>query len=256
MNTDIPQLYVTALSEHTPAAAEALLLTGPENRVSDNHGLDFEKHELADKERGLRVLPRRAFADDFAISQFRLFEYKQINNAGSDCMAEPSELTFVHSEPRLQREAPIRSIEVVQAQGIAEQNGGTAINVLARTNHELGLALATDEIVYLIDAYLGAQAVDAGVARNPTDVGLMMFAQDAKDERIPYPMSPNSAELNMAAVVAHNVHALAIMPYSERVVRKEASSYMPPDDLASWEHGPSIRLFNNTRCWVYRQPNI
>ncbi|KAJ2305230.1 hypothetical protein IWW55_002042, partial [Coemansia sp. RSA 2706] len=94
-----------------------------------------------------------AFADDFAISQFRLFEYKQINNAGSDCMAEPCA-----NRPRLQREAPIRSIEVVQAQGIAEQNGGTAINVLARTNHELGLALATDEIVYLIDAYLGAQA--------------------------------------------------------------------------------------------------
>ncbi|KAJ2368116.1 phosphoribosylformylglycinamidine synthase [Coemansia sp. RSA 2611] len=86
--------------------------------------------------------------------------------------------------------------------------------------------------------------------------GTISAFEDAKDERILYPMSPNSAELNMAAVVAHNVHALAIMPHSERVVRKEASSYMPPDDLASWEHGPSIRLFNNTRCWVYRQPNI
>ncbi|KAJ2382911.1 hypothetical protein H4S02_005528 [Coemansia sp. RSA 2611] len=69
-------------------------------------------------------------------------------------------------------------------------------------------------------------------------------------------MGPNSAELNMAAAVAHNVHALAIMPYSGRVMRKEANSYMLQDDLASWEYGPSTRLFNNARCWVYHQPNI
>ncbi|KAJ2386401.1 phosphoribosylformylglycinamidine synthase, partial [Coemansia sp. RSA 2611] len=72
---------------------------------------------------------------------------------------------------------PIRNIEAAQAQGGAEQTEGTAASVLARVNRELRLALATDEIAYLIDAYLGAQAVDAGVARNPTDVGLMMFAQ-------------------------------------------------------------------------------
>ncbi|KAJ2309513.1 hypothetical protein H4R23_003045 [Coemansia sp. Cherry 401B] len=83
-------------------------------RVSDNHGLDFEKHELADKERELWVLPRHAtdvfglcelddvvqrakceivyciaYADDLAIPQFRLSVYKQINNAESDRMAEP-----------------------------------------------------------------------------------------------------------------------------------------------------------------------
>ncbi|KAJ2302530.1 phosphoribosylformylglycinamidine synthase [Coemansia sp. RSA 2706] len=69
-------------------------------------------------------------------------------------------------------------------------------------------------------------------------------------------MDRNSAELNMAAAVAHNVHALAIMPYSERVVRKEASSYMPQDDLASWEHGPWARIFINARRWVYRQLDV
>ncbi|KAJ2363472.1 hypothetical protein H4S01_004285, partial [Coemansia sp. RSA 2610] len=76
MNTDIPQLYVTALSEYTPAVAEALLPTAPENvctifatllrapgesgapqatirRVWDDQGPDSEKHELADKEREL-----------------------------------------------------------------------------------------------------------------------------------------------------------------------------------------------------------
>ncbi|KAJ2728417.1 phosphoribosylformylglycinamidine synthase, partial [Coemansia sp. Cherry 401B] len=221
MNTDIPQLYVTALSEYTPAVAEALLPTAPENvctifatllrapgesgapqatirRVWDDQGPDSEKHELADKERELPwsskatdifalyelgdVVQRVecgivyciAFADDLAIPQFWLFEYKQINNTKSDRMDEPSD------GDELAR--PIRSIEAAQAQVIAEQNEGTAINVLARTNHELGLALATDEIAYLVDLYLDMQATDAGIACNPTDAELMMFAQ-VNDER-------------------------------------------------------------------------
>ncbi|KAJ2307211.1 phosphoribosylformylglycinamidine synthase, partial [Coemansia sp. RSA 2706] len=198
MNTDIPQLYVTALSEYTPAVVEALLPITHKNvwaiiatllrapgksgapqatiqRVLDDHDSDSEKRELADKERELWVLPG-AVSSARVIPQFRPLEYKQIINAGPDRMAEPS-LIIAHSEPRPLREAPIRNIDVVQVQGIAEQTEGTAASVLARANRELGLALATDEIAYLIDAYLGAQAVDAGVARNPTDVGLMMFAQ-------------------------------------------------------------------------------
>ena len=49
----------------------------------------------------------------------------------------------------------------VMAQGRAE---------LVRANEVLGLALSEDEIDYLVDAY-------AGLARDPTDVELMMFAQ-------------------------------------------------------------------------------
>ncbi len=41
---------------------------------------------------------------------------------------------------------------------------------LEKANAEFGLALAEDEIVYLVDAF-------KGLARNPTDVELMMFAQ-------------------------------------------------------------------------------
>ncbi len=41
---------------------------------------------------------------------------------------------------------------------------------LEQANTEFGLALAEDEIVYLVDAF-------TGLARNPTDVELMMFAQ-------------------------------------------------------------------------------
>ncbi|KAJ2306315.1 hypothetical protein IWW55_001510 [Coemansia sp. RSA 2706] len=108
MNTDIRQLYVTALSEYTPAVAEALLLVTPVNvwaiiatllhvpgesgapqaaiqRVSDDQDPDSEKHELADKERELRVLPRRAL-------------YKPCPAAA---------LIIAHSEPQPLREAPI-----------------------------------------------------------------------------------------------------------------------------------------------------
>ncbi|KAJ2370531.1 phosphoribosylformylglycinamidine synthase, partial [Coemansia sp. RSA 2610] len=176
--TETAYVHTAAMSEYTPAVVEALLPITHKNvwaiiatllrapgksgapqaaiqLVLDDHDSDSEKRELADKERELRVLPRRAL-------------YKPCPAAA---------LIIAHSEPRPLREAPIRSIDVVQVQGIAEQTEGTAASVLARTNRELGLALATDEIAYLIDAYLGAQAVDAGVARNPTDVGLMMFAQ-------------------------------------------------------------------------------
>ncbi|KAJ2308421.1 hypothetical protein IWW54_004078, partial [Coemansia sp. RSA 2705] len=163
------------------------------------------------------------------------------------CLA--AALIFAHSEPRPLCEAPIhdsadsdelarpvRNIEAVQAQGGAEQTEGTAASVLARANRELGLALATDKVAYLVDTYLDMQAVDAGIVHNPTDAGLMVFAQGTKGERIPYPMDPNSAELNMTVAVTHNVHALAIMPYSERVVRTETNLYTPQDGLVSWGH--------------------
>ncbi len=47
---------------------------------------------------------------------------------------------------------------------------GQGRDALERANAELGLALSVDEIDYLAEAY-------AGLARNPTDVELMMFAQ-------------------------------------------------------------------------------
>ncbi|KAJ2737888.1 hypothetical protein H4R23_001525 [Coemansia sp. Cherry 401B] len=216
MNTEIAQDCTTALSKHTPAVAEALLLATPENvwaiiatllhvpgesgapqaaiqRISDDQDPDSEKHELADKEPLYKPCPAATLA-------------------------------FVHSEPWLQREAPIhnsadgdelarpiRNIGATQAQGIAEQIEGTAINVLARANHKLGLALATDKIAYLVDVYLNAQATDAGIACNLTDAELTMFVQSAavknvdrqdytvKDGRILYPINSNDAELDVAA---------------------------------------------------------
>ncbi|KAJ2327199.1 phosphoribosylformylglycinamidine synthase, partial [Coemansia sp. RSA 2702] len=184
-------LYAAALSEYTPAVAEVLLPTALENRVSDNQDPDFEKLELADRERELWMLLRRGiispwsskatvtfglcglgdivqrmecgivycieFDDDLAIPQFRLSEHKQLNNAESDRMAEPS-LIFAHSETQPLCEVPIRNIEATQAQGGAEKNKSATFSVLVWANRELGLTLAADEIAYLVDVYLDTQA--------------------------------------------------------------------------------------------------
>ncbi len=56
--------------------------------------------------------------------------------------------------------APMQYVDVL--------NVGRA--ALEKANQEFGLALAEDEIVYLVDAF-------TGLGRNPTDVELMMFAQ-------------------------------------------------------------------------------
>ncbi|KAJ2387625.1 phosphoribosylformylglycinamidine synthase, partial [Coemansia sp. RSA 2603] len=52
-----------------------------------------------------------------------------------------------------------------------------AAALLTRANRTLGLALADDEIAYLVAAFLGEHAAREGIARNPTDAELMMFAQ-------------------------------------------------------------------------------
>ncbi|KAJ2738103.1 phosphoribosylformylglycinamidine synthase [Coemansia sp. Cherry 401B] len=266
-------------------------------RVLGDQDPDFEKLKLADKAAddfglcGLGDIVQRVergvvycitFADNQVIPLFRLSEHMQIINAESDRIIEtlyessPAVvLIFAHSEPRPLREVPIRgsadsdelarlirNIEEMQAQVIAEQTEGTAASVLAQANRKLGLALATDEIVYRVNGTAGTLSAleDAKQRFVEQKLAAVKYVDrrdyTVKDERIPYPMNLNGPELNVAAVVTPNSHVLAIMPRPERVVRKEASSYMPPDDLASWEHGPSIRLFNNTRCWVYRQPNI
>ncbi|PCJ45496.1 MAG: phosphoribosylformylglycinamidine synthase [Moraxellaceae bacterium] len=69
-------------------------------------------------------------------------------------MSEATAL-FAKHEPK-----PVTSIDIL--------GGGRA--ALAQANSELGLALADDEIDYLVESFVALQ-------RNPTDVELMMFAQ-------------------------------------------------------------------------------
>ena len=66
-----------------------------------------------------------------------------------------AELLFSHAEP-----APLGSVDVL----------GAGRSALEKANQSLGLALAEDEIDYLLQAFVQLD-------RNPTDVELMMFAQ-------------------------------------------------------------------------------
>ncbi|KAJ2486578.1 phosphoribosylformylglycinamidine synthase [Coemansia sp. RSA 2320] len=69
------------------------------------------------------------------------------------------------------------------------------------------------------------------------------------DTRITYPMNPNGADLNLAAIATPDGRVLAMMPHPERVVRITANSYLP-DELMDLSHGPWARLFINARRWV------
>ncbi len=68
---------------------------------------------------------------------------------------EQASALFVQHQP-----APMKSIDVIAGGRIA----------LETANREMGLALADDEIDYLLEAFVGLK-------RNPTDVELYMFAQ-------------------------------------------------------------------------------
>ncbi|KAI8587165.1 CobB/CobQ-like glutamine amidotransferase domain-containing protein [Geranomyces variabilis] len=67
--------------------------------------------------------------------------------------------------------APLKSVDLLAA---AASPDGNPQAVLAKANKDWGLALAQDEIEYLVQAFLHPQT---GAPRNPTDVELMMFAQ-------------------------------------------------------------------------------
>ncbi|TFK61649.1 phosphoribosylformylglycinamidin [Pluteus cervinus] len=76
------------------------------------------------------------------------------------------DLLFSHNQPR-----PLKSVDL---QGGSDTSGEDARERLVRANKELGLALASDEIDYLIDAFISGSSP---INRNPTDAELFMFAQ-------------------------------------------------------------------------------
>ncbi|KAI9485576.1 MAG: phosphoribosylformylglycinamidine synthase [Benjaminiella poitrasii] len=78
-------------------------------------------------------------------------------------LPEPGSI-FHHGIP-----APLTAVDLMSQSDHARAT-------LVRANKELGLALADDEIDYLIDAFVGKDG-KSGLQRNPTDVELFMFAQ-------------------------------------------------------------------------------
>lgn len=120
---------------------------------------------------------------------------------------DTAEALFTHTSP-----APLLSVDVIQ--------GGRP--ALEKANQELGLALAEDEIDYLVESF-----VELG--RNPNDVELMMFAQansehcrhkifnaswtlDGQDqERSLFKMIKNTHEHNSEATLSAYVDNAAVM---------------------------------------------
>ncbi|TPX45901.1 phosphoribosylformylglycinamidine synthase [Synchytrium endobioticum] len=67
--------------------------------------------------------------------------------------------------------APLQTVAIMSAKSTE-----LATKTLATANKEWGLALAQDEMEYLIHAFVGTNE-EPGLGRNPTDAELMMFAQ-------------------------------------------------------------------------------
>lgn len=68
--------------------------------------------------------------------------------------------------------SPLRTIDLLGESGASHAEAKAK---LVKANQELGLALAADELDYLVDSFLSTTPSSA--ARNPTDVELFMFAQ-------------------------------------------------------------------------------
>ena len=90
-------------------------------------------------------------------------QHQQVSNLLHDRMTESVVLDRLQAEAGLFTELPAVPLQVIDL-----LNGGRA--ALQHANTEFGLALAPDEMDYLLNAFTQLQ-------RNPTDVELMMFAQ-------------------------------------------------------------------------------
>ncbi|WFD36460.1 phosphoribosylformylglycinamidine synthase [Malassezia cuniculi] len=77
---------------------------------------------------------------------------------------------FHESKPR-----DLRTVSLISETGETDWN--QAHDRLVESNNKFGLALADDEINYLVDAFVRGQHDLAALKRNPTDVELFMFAQ-------------------------------------------------------------------------------
>jgi len=103
-------------------------------------------------ERGIRYLIVGTHADD--CSAVAALLHDRMTQSVLQDEANVAQL-FEHAEP-----APMQSVDVLE--------GGRA--ALAAANRDLGLALADDEVDYLVQSF-------SNMGRNPNDIELMMFAQ-------------------------------------------------------------------------------
>lgn len=108
-------------------------------------------------------------------SQLSAEEIDTVSNLIHDRMTQYISLALPDAESIFQHgtPAPLTVVDLLNEDG---NNPEAAREKLVHANTTLGLALANDEIDYLIDAFVGKDG-KSGLQRNPTDVELFMFAQ-------------------------------------------------------------------------------
>ncbi|KAJ3273775.1 hypothetical protein HDV01_003902 [Terramyces sp. JEL0728] len=114
-------------------------------------------------ERGIVYFVQVQDASDSAYKSIAAHLHDRMTHVVFKAIPAESEF-FIYGNPK-----PLKQVDLMGAVG---KDGPTPRQVLVKANQEWGLALAEDEIDYLVDAFL-----NSAVSRNPTDVELMMFAQ-------------------------------------------------------------------------------
>jgi phosphoribosylformylglycinamidine synthase len=89
-------------------------------------------------------------------------------------------------------------------------------------------------------------------ARELLDAGLVAvrFVDNRRAPTERYPFNPNGSEGGITGVRTPDGRVLAMMPHPERMVLKEAASWLP-EEAAGWgDFGAWIRIFRSARRWV------
>ncbi|KAH9969308.1 PurM, N-terminal-like protein [Lactifluus volemus] len=156
------------------AEAELLQLGSPSRRTlnrllsyGDDISLPGTRSALEENSAVIYVLPRPGSVSPWsskATDISRLCNLGAISNASNiaSCERPSKDAIFLESQP-----ASLRSIDISRSETSAREK-------LERANKELGLALASDEIDYLVGAFISGSDP---IARSPTDAELFMFAQ-------------------------------------------------------------------------------
>jgi len=118
--------------------------------------------------------------------------------------------------------------------------GGDGAAALERANREMGLALAPDEVAYLLDHY-------RAIGRDPTDVELMMFAQ-ANSEHCRHKI------FNAAFVIDGEPQADSLFQMIRRSTEASPTGVLSAyrDNAAVIEGSLAGRLFPDPETGVYR----
>ncbi|KAF8557657.1 phosphoribosylformylglycinamidin [Imleria badia] len=120
----------------------------------------------------------RGIAYAFHLTQGKTLDHpviSQISHLLHDRMTQTIQLSLPHEDAifKHQDPGPLRTVELT-SRADEPVDAAAARERLSAANKALGLALASDEIDYLIDAFVaGASPIN----RNPTDAELFMFAQ-------------------------------------------------------------------------------